>query len=99
MILGKEWPDMTARGFFLQYTNRLQFHFWSIFCGQKVNFKWRSYQADRPLVFFIFWLFVGHFGGKKPGYALCSCREQAIKYDHGQTLNGCQLSTQYVADS
>ena len=33
---------------FLQYTNRLQFHFWSIFCGQKVNFKWRSYQADRP---------------------------------------------------
>ena len=36
---------------FLQYTNRLQFHFWSIFCGQKVNFKWRSYQADRPLVF------------------------------------------------
>ena len=20
------------------------------FCGQKVNFKWRSYQADRPLV-------------------------------------------------
>ena len=35
---------------FLQYTNRLQFHVWSIFCGQKVNFKWRSYQADRPLV-------------------------------------------------
>ena len=35
---------------FSQYSNRLQFHFWSIFCGQKVNFKWRSYQADRPLV-------------------------------------------------
>ena len=33
-----------------QYSNRLQFYFWSIFCGQKVNFKWRSYQADRPLV-------------------------------------------------
>ena len=35
---------------FSQYSNRLQFHFWLIFCGQKVNFKWRSYQADRPLV-------------------------------------------------
>ena len=24
--------------------------FWSISCGQKANYKWRSYQADRPLV-------------------------------------------------
>ena len=24
--------------------------FWQIFCSQKVNYIWRSYQADRPLV-------------------------------------------------
>ena len=32
------------------------FHFWSIFCGKKVNFKWRSYQADRPLVHVNIWI-------------------------------------------
>ena len=26
---------------------RTNFNFWSIFCGQKVNFNWRSYQASR----------------------------------------------------
>ena len=26
------------------------FILWSILCGQKANYKWRSYQADRPLV-------------------------------------------------
>ena len=24
--------------------------FWQIVCGQKTIYKWRSYQADRPLV-------------------------------------------------
>ena len=44
---------------FRNIRNGLQFHFWSIFCGQKVNFKWLSYQADRPLVDVssVFWLF------------------------------------------
>ena len=31
--------------------NLTWFHFWSIFCGHKYNYKWRSYQADRPIVF------------------------------------------------
>ena len=44
------WQPEARWMIFLQFTNRLQFHFWLIFCGQKVNFKWRSYQAVRPLV-------------------------------------------------
>ena len=40
----------TFSNFCLQYSKRLQFYFWLFVCGQKVNFKWRRYQANRPFV-------------------------------------------------
>ena len=34
--------------------------FWSISCGQKANYKWWSYQADRPLVLKMKWWHHNH---------------------------------------
>ena len=36
--------------FVFERTQSCLVYFWSISCGQKANYKWRSYQADRPLV-------------------------------------------------
>ena len=34
----------------LMILNNVWTDFWQIFCCQKANYEWRSYQAERPLV-------------------------------------------------
>ena len=53
MNLGKIWPEMTSQrrderfwAMFGRISTLLKFQFWSIFCGQKANYKWLSYQAS-----------------------------------------------------